>query len=90
MQYVSTLFDNSDLVSMDALKNYAWKTGLDVIAFQKCVDDEEYLDRIKDDFARGADMGIRSTPSFVVDGEVITGTKSTDEWMKYLDQKFGI
>jgi len=90
MQYVSTLFDNMDALEMNQLKNYAWKTGVDVIAFQRCVDDEDYLDRIKEDFQKGADLGIRSTPSFVVDGEVISGTRSTEAWMADVDEKLGI
>jgi len=90
MQYINTIFDNTDALDMNSLKNYAWKTGLDVIAFQKCVDDKTHIDRVKEDFSEGVDMGVRSTPTYVIDGEILVGTKTISRMQDEIDTRFGI
>ena len=47
--------------------------GLDRKKFNSCVKDKLPLKKIKKDISRGAALGIRGTPSFVIDGRIFTG-----------------
>jgi len=50
--------------------------GLDKEKMASCLDDEKILEIIQKDKEQGKAIGLRSTPTYVVNGEVIVGVKS--------------
>jgi len=46
------------------LTTYAEKIGLDVLAFNKCLESGEYASEIRKDMAVASKAGVTSTPSF--------------------------
>ena len=52
----------------------AKKLGLDVDAFQRCLDSHETLQRVIEDCRAGAKLGITSTPTLLINGRMVRGT----------------
>lgn len=66
------LFDKQDLKGKAALTDIAKEVGLDVPAFEKCLEDPVKKDLVQADAAEGQKLGCTGTPCplLVVDGEV--------------------
>jgi protein-disulfide isomerase len=65
------LFANQKLLAPAELTNHARALGLDVAAFQPCLDSGKYADHVRRALADGAKAGVRGTPTFflgTVDG----------------------
>jgi len=55
---------------------YAKEEGLDLDRFSRCLVDPAINQRIRQERATGAGLGVRSTPSFFVNGKLVVGTES--------------
>ncbi len=53
-------------VNRDSLEQFAKTVNLDVVQFNKCLDDKEYQQKVLDNETFGTDVGIRATPSFLI------------------------
>ena len=52
------------------LHGYAQQLGLDMARFTAEMDDHVYLQRVREQLQGGADSGVRSTPTFFVNGRI--------------------
>jgi protein-disulfide isomerase len=64
------------LDDLDALlARYAEELGLDMAAYRQCLASEEkvqgYIDWVNEQIATAQDLGIRGTPTFVINGEPV-------------------
>ncbi|WP_320537342.1 DsbA family protein [Pseudarthrobacter sp. IC2-21] len=59
-------------------RTFAADLGLDLAAFDAVVLDEKTKDRIRADVADGTALGVRSTPTFFLNGEKLTLTTKQD------------
>ena len=50
------------------LKKYAADVGLDTAAFNTCVDNNETVSIVDDEYNQASAMGIQGTPTFLVNG----------------------
>lgn len=73
--------------SNDKLKEYGAALGLDTAAFNKCVDEAKYTQRVGDDETQGRSLGLRGTPSFLLNGRPLAGSgaPSLEDWRKIID-----
>ena len=55
---------------------YAGELDLDPATFQECLDADEFGDQIRQDVWDGEQAGVRGTPSFLINGQLIQGTHS--------------
>ncbi len=53
------------------LKKYAADIGLETVAFNKCVDNEETASVIQAEIAEARRLGIQGTPTFMIGGRVL-------------------
>jgi protein-disulfide isomerase len=60
------LFDNQKTLTVDSMKSLGEDLGLDTAAFNECLDSEKYKDRVNEDLASGAKLGVSGTPGFVI------------------------
>lgn len=75
--------ENSGEMSKDRLKSIAAKiNGIDGNAFNTCLDSGKHTQDVKDEATLGQTTGIRSTPSFLVNGKLRTGLLSVDDFRK--------
>ena len=55
--------------------NYGTELGLDVARFKECVTTDKYQAAIQADLAKGTQKGVRGTPAFVINGELLSGAQ---------------
>jgi protein-disulfide isomerase len=75
------LFENSQDLSVPALKRYATKIALNDDQFNACLESGKYAGDVEKEIAEGTQVGVSGTPSFFIgpsgSGEKITGTMVT-------------
>ncbi len=50
-------------------------TGLNLEQYDECMDTNKYLDKIRADLEDGKSLGVGSTPTFFINGEMIPGLR---------------
>ena len=55
----------------DVFRGFAEELGLDLAAYDATVADPATLARVQSDFEEGRALGVSSTPTFFVDGELL-------------------
>jgi protein-disulfide isomerase len=62
------LFDNQSHLKLPQLRSYAERLELDMARYTAEMDDEVYLQRIREHIAGGVQSGARGTPTFFING----------------------
>lgn len=87
------LFDNARSIKVDTLdetvKTYVKEMKLNEKKFEACLEDEEVRGRIKNDRKEGIKAGVRSTPTFFINGRMKRGFRSFDQMKPFIDAKLG-
>jgi protein-disulfide isomerase len=65
------LFKHQQHLQPPKLYEYADSLGLDMARFQAEMDDEIYLQRIREHQRNGEASGVRATPTFFVNGHIV-------------------
>lgn len=77
--YADQLYANQrtpDLFSPNGLKQLAADIGLDTAAFNACLDSRRYQQVVEQETRQGQARGVRYTPTFIVNGQVLVGAVS--------------
>ena len=90
LDFTQTLFDGGDspsagALSDDALEELAGDLGLDVEKFNADRAGEEVQDAVEANFAEGEELGVFSTPAFLINGRPIIGAQPTDTFIEAID-----
>jgi protein-disulfide isomerase len=72
-EYAQTMFDNQYDLERPDLLAYAKKVGLDLGAFETCLDDPSAAAKVRADVEVGYGLDIRATPTFYVNGYELSG-----------------
>ncbi len=64
------LFDSQPHLKLPQLRSYAERLQLDMPRYDLEMDDDVYLQRVREHMQSGRDSGVRATPTFFVDGKV--------------------
>lgn len=76
--YHDNLFRNQKKTfSLDQLKKWGADLGLDTATFNQCVDSHKYEAKVKASTAEASKAGIKSTPTFVLNGKIIGSDPNT-------------
>lgn len=73
-EYHDRLFENQDKLSRGDLHTHAETLGLNVENFDACFKSRAKTSLVKEDFATGESRGVRATPTFFLNGQVV------DDW----------
>lgn len=86
--YRTTLFTNQKQWTKGDLKNYAKQLGLETASFNQCVDDGTHRAEVEASTAEAERLGLRGTPTFLVNGKEIELEKygTVDTFMKKLKE----
>jgi protein-disulfide isomerase len=68
------------------LKAYAQKLGLDKEQFGSCLNNGKYHSRIENDIQTGKKAGISAIPTFIINGKMVSGKLSFDEFKQKIDE----
>lgn len=72
-------------VDLPVLLGYARELRLDTDAIQQCVETNTFAPQIEADYRDGLRQGVRSTPSFLINGRLVVGARPFDSWQIMLD-----
>ena len=83
-EYTDHIYENG--ADIAKLATYAEELGLDVSAFQTCLDSDKYAQAVKDETDEGSASGVRGTPGNIVynnktkKGVLVSGAQSIDRF----------
>jgi len=64
---------------------YAAELRLDVPRLRRCVQDNAHAPTIEADYRDGVRLGVRSTPSFLINGKLLIGAHPYATWRRIFD-----
>jgi protein-disulfide isomerase len=76
---------SGDVADLQTFLGYARELNLDVAALQECVETNRQAPAIEADFRSGVQLGVRSTPSFLINGKLLIGAHQYQTWQRILD-----
>ena len=68
-----------------AYVQYAEDLGLNIDQFSQCVDDRKYAEDVQADFDFAAQLGVRSTPTFFVNGIAVVGAQPFSTFQEVIE-----
>ncbi|MEZ7821261.1 MAG: thioredoxin domain-containing protein [Patescibacteria group bacterium] len=77
------IIDESDFIK--AVYNYGKDIGLNMDDFSKCYDENRFNNIIDKDFVDGISYGVNSTPTFFINGTMVSGVITEENWEKIFD-----
>jgi protein-disulfide isomerase len=78
--------ENQGAFSADNLKKFAQEMGLDTQAFNQCLDSGKYKDVVDAQAQFARQLGVQSTPSFLINGTPMVGAQSYEAFQQLFDQ----
>lgn len=85
-QFHEKLFSSTTLGS-DVYSHYAQELGLDMTAFQTCITDRKFQEAVQADLDFAVDLGVRSTPTFFINGLAVVGAQPLDVFKQVIDKE---
>jgi protein-disulfide isomerase len=76
--YREILFEAQPRFERDDLLRYALQLGLDRQPFARCLDERAAAAAVEADVSQGRALGVRSTPTFFVNGHMLVGAQPAD------------
>jgi protein-disulfide isomerase len=83
--YASQSGENQGAFNKDNLKKFAEELGLDTQTFNECLDSGKYTSLIQDDTSTSSALGVKSTPTFLVNGQAIVGAQPFEAFQQIID-----
>jgi protein-disulfide isomerase len=74
-----------DAADFNVFMGYAAALQLDIGKLQSCVQNNQFASQIQADMREATALGIRSTPTFVVNGQLLVGAQPIEVWRRALD-----
>lgn len=83
-EYHAYLYANQDKLGSDLYKQVAVTIGLDENKFNQCVQNQEALPLVEDEFQEGQALGLDGTPYLFVNGERFSGAVTLEQLEKMI------
>jgi protein-disulfide isomerase len=80
------LFINQNDLSLSSLKRYAQEIGLEIKAFNNCLNTGKYLKEVEQDYLDGQKLGVKGTPTFFINGYRISGVIPRDLFITLIEK----
>jgi protein-disulfide isomerase len=78
-------FENQEKLSPEDVAKYAKEAGADPKAFADCVAAHKFADYVAQDMETGNKAGVRSTPTFLINGQIIAGAVPIENFSEVID-----
>jgi protein-disulfide isomerase len=83
--YDSQSGENQGAFNKDNLKKFAEELGLDTSAFNECLDSGKYTELIQEESSMASSIGVRSTPTFLINGQAVVGAQPFEIFQQTID-----
>lgn len=74
-------------LSPEAYQEYASQLGMDEDAFQDCIESRRYQQEVQSDFDFAANLGVRSTPTFFINGIAVVGAQPFEIFQQVIEKE---
>ncbi len=81
------MFANQSKLDKDNLIEAAKKAGLKEADFKTCLESGKFKARVEADVSQGASLGIKSTPTFFINGKLISGAQPLEVFTEVIDEE---
>ncbi|HEX5126829.1 MAG TPA: thioredoxin domain-containing protein [Rhodocyclaceae bacterium] len=81
------LFKNQLHLNAKTLRRCAEELELDMLRYDMEIDDHVYLQRVQEHMAYGEASGVRQTPAFFINGEIVDVSFSIEHLFKVVDEQ---
>lgn len=81
------MFADQSKLSIEGLKATAKNIGVDTKKFNDCLDNKKYHDQVHEDMEQGKNVGVKSTPTFYVNGQQVTGAQPIEVFSEIIDSE---
>jgi protein-disulfide isomerase len=85
--YHDLLFGMELDLGEDTYLQYASQLDLDQAAFKACLDSGRYQEEVQADFDFAANLGVRSTPTFFINGIAVVGAQPFDIFQQVIERE---
>ena len=83
--YASQAGENQGAFNKDNLKKFAEELGLDTSTFDECLDSGKYTQLVQDESSLASSIGVRSTPTFLINGQAVVGAQPYEIFQQTID-----
>lgn len=80
------MFEDQQNLSRSGLEDKAKAIGLNVDKFKECMAEEKFAAQIDSDMREGQELGVKSTPTFFVNGIMVTGAQPIEAFSEIIDE----
>ncbi len=86
-KYHDKLFANQDKLDPENLAKFAKEVGAKEADFKACFESHKYAKAVQDDLDYGSKLGVRSTPTFFINGRLISGAQPFENFKEIIDEE---
>lgn len=86
-EYHDVLFDQAPKASVEDLKRYARKVGLDAEKFDSCLFQSTHRDAVQRDIDEAITLGLTGTPAFFINGRFLNGAQPLEKFVQIIDDE---
>lgn len=86
-EYHDRLFANQERLEPEDLRKYAQELGLDLVRFDKDREDPKLKTKVQEDMAEATALGVRSTPTFFINGRLVSGAMPFETFARIIDDE---
>ena len=80
-------FADQSKLSVEDIKKTAKGLGVDSTKFDKCLDDKKFLSQVEADIEQGKKLGVKSTPTFYVNGQLVAGAQPIEVFEEIIEEE---
>lgn len=85
-EFHDRLFLNDAPTDLAGIKDLASTAGVDVDQLVACLNANRYNDKVVEDVNDALSFGAQGTPTFVINGQAITGALTKDQWIEIIEK----
>lgn len=85
--YHDKLFSMELGLSSDAYQEYASQLDLDADEFKECIESGRFQEEVQSDFEFAANLGVRSTPTFFINGIAVVGAQPFEVFQQVIEKE---
>jgi len=86
-EFHRNLFSEGAEFDKESLIQHASDAGLDLVAFQTCVEERRFQAAIEADVTDGQRAGVTGTPAFFINGIMVKGVRPIDEFVALIEKE---
>lgn len=86
-EYHDLIFANVSALTDADLEKFAKTAGLNLKEYRRCTKENRFAKKIDQDLADAEAAGVRGTPTFVINGRILTGAKPYSEFERIIEEE---